>query len=74
MSVEKDIRFELLARLCPNSTGEMSHGAHVMLTWVASSHGVLHVELEVWYVCDLKYLFMTKYGSWSMTCPFVPTH
>ena len=22
MSVERDIRFELLARLCPNSTGE----------------------------------------------------
>ena len=23
MSVEKDIRYELLARLCPNSTGEL---------------------------------------------------
>jgi 26S proteasome regulatory subunit T1 len=23
MSVERDIRFELLARLCPNSTGEL---------------------------------------------------
>lgn len=23
MSVEKDIRFELLARLCPNSTGKL---------------------------------------------------
>lgn len=25
MSVEKDIRYELLARLCPNSTGMYSH-------------------------------------------------
>lgn len=25
MSVEKDIRYELLARLCPNSTGRFSH-------------------------------------------------
>lgn len=25
MSVEKDIRFELLARLCPNSTGALPH-------------------------------------------------
>lgn len=24
MSVERDIRFELLARLCPNSTGELT--------------------------------------------------
>lgn len=24
MSVEKDIRYELLARLCPNSTGELA--------------------------------------------------
>jgi len=24
MSVEKDIRYELLARLCPNSTGILS--------------------------------------------------
>jgi len=25
MSVEKDIRYELLARLCPNSTGMFSY-------------------------------------------------
>lgn len=28
MSVERDIRFELLARLCPNSTGKLNSPSH----------------------------------------------
>lgn len=29
MSVERDIRFELLARLCPNSTGKRNSPSHL---------------------------------------------
>jgi len=36
MSVEKDIRFELLARLCPNSTGEWEGGVH----WVMDHYHI----------------------------------
>lgn len=32
MSVERDIRFELLARLCPNSTGKMTQHRVVPVT------------------------------------------
>ena len=37
MSVERDIRFDLLARLCPNSTGEKGGGGEYD-AGIVSSH------------------------------------
>ena len=44
MSVEKDIRYELLARLCPNSTGRYQHllSAQTPNQWELAGHSVYH--------------------------------
>lgn len=48
MSVERDIRFELLARLCPNSTGKLNSPRHFFLLSKSSEFcGVLHVNYNL---------------------------
>lgn len=47
MSVERDIRFELLARLCPNSTGKLNSPSHFFFPLLSKSSefcGILHVN------------------------------
>jgi hypothetical protein len=41
MNCERDIRFELLARLCPNSTGELLCGFSRMFVFLLDSIDLL---------------------------------
>lgn len=54
MSVERDIRFDLIARLCPNTTGAelRSVATEVSRPKLLFSMVIYVHNLKGWYVCD----------------------
>lgn len=60
MSVERDIRFELLARLCPNSTGKEPSSLYTLWVW--------EVPFRPWSDCRLqgvmRGIFVEKYYTY----------
>ena len=50
MSVERDIRYELIARLCPNATGAELKSVATEVSLIAGLEGV-QADESGWYVC-----------------------
>ena len=48
MSVEKDIRYELLARLCPNSTGELPRSVQMFEEYIILDY---HLIIKKYFAC-----------------------